>query len=464
MAQTSSLPPGFKAPAIWQLWRYSRAPLEFLEEGARRYGEAFLVRFSLYGNFIILSSPEAVRDVFRGDGQALHSGESNQFLIPTVGPNSVLVLDEEAHARQRRIQLPPLKGERMRSFFDAMQSTALESMRAWPVGQPFRVLEPMQRITLRVILQAVFGLPAGQERDEIERQIHQLLSKGRSRYSLLLLKVMPLRWLRQSGWGPFYRELKVLDESLYSLMRRCRQQAAENRGENILADLLAATAEDGRPLTDQEIRDALLTLLIAGHETTSIALSWALEQIIPRADVVERITEELSRTNGGSPLRAEHLPQLEYLDAAIRESLRIRTILPIVVRLTKRPFVAGGREYPAGVVLCPCNHLVHRRPDLYPEPEQFRPERFLERKYAGHEWFPFGGGNRTCLGMAFALYEMKVVLATLFSQVSLTRLPGMRSKPIRRGLSLAPDDGVTVVMKNRDERPACRSEHLVGKI
>jgi len=144
--------------------------------------------------------------------------------------------------------------------------------------------------------------------------------------------------------------------------------------------------------------------------------------------------------------RAEHLPQLEYSDATIRESLRLRTILPIVVRLTKRPFVAGSREYPPGVVLCPCSHLVHRRPDLYPEPDQFRPERFLERKYAGHEWFPFGGGNRTCLGMAFALYEMKVVLATLFSQASFSRLPGMRSKPIRRGLSLAPDDGVTVIM------------------
>jgi unspecific monooxygenase len=361
-----------------------------------------------------------------------------------------LVLDEEAHARQRRIQLPPLKGERMRSFFDAMLSATLESMRAWPIGQPFRVLEPMQRITLRVILQAVFGLPPGQERDEVESQVHTLLSQGRSRYSLLLLKVLPLRWLRQSGWGPFYRELKVLDGSLYSLMARFRRQPAESRGENILADLLAATPEDGHPLSDQEIRDALLTLLIAGHETTSIALSWALEQIIPRPDVVERITAELAHTTGGQLPRAEHLSQLEYLDAAIRESLRIRTILPIVVRLTKRPFIAGGREYPPGIVLCPCSHLIHRRPDLYPEPEKFRPERFLERKYAGHEWFPFGGGNRTCLGMAFALYEMKVVLATLFSQASFARLPGMQSNPIRRGLSLAPDDGVKVIMSKVD--------------
>jgi unspecific monooxygenase len=429
------------------LLRYTYSPLQFLEEGARRYGDSFVVRFSMYGKFIILASPEAVRDVFRGDGYALHSGESNQFLIPTVGPNSVLVLDEEAHARQRRIQLPPLKGERMRSFFDAMQSATLESIGSWPVGEPFRVLEPMQRITLRVILQAVFGMTAGVERDEIERKVHRLLAKGRSRYSLLLLKILPLQWLQKSRRAPFYREMASLDESLYARIAASRGQPAEARGENILADLIAATGEDGRRLGDQEIRDALLTLLLAGHETTSIALAWALEQIVPRADVLEKIRNELREVTGGDLPRAEHLPHLEYLDAAIRESLRVRTILPIVVRLTKRAFTAGGREYPPGVVLCPCSHLVHRRPDLYPDPEKFRPERFLERKYAGHEWFPFGGGNRMCLGMAFALYEMKVVLATLLSHVNLMRPPGGQSISIRRGLSLAPKDGVALIVK-----------------
>src|SRR5262249_52854197 len=189
-----------------------------------------------------------------------------------------------------------------------------------------------------------------------------------------------------------------------------------------------------------------LTLLLAGHETTSIALSWAIEQIVPRVDVLEKIRNELSDATGGELVRAEHLTHLEYLDATIRESLRVRTILPIVVRLTKRAFTAGGREYPPAVVLYPCSHLVHRRPDLYPEPEKFRPERFLERKYAGHEWFPFGGGNRTCLGMAFALYEMKVVLATLFTQVMFVRPSGSHSRPIRRGVSLAPDDGARLVV------------------
>ena len=194
----------------------------------------------------------------------------------------------------------------------------------------------------------------------------------------------------------------------------------------MLTDLLAATHADGQPLSDDEIRDAIMTILIAGHDTTSIALAWALEQIVPRDDVVERIIAELQQVTGGAPPRADQLHQLEYLDAVIHESMRVRTIVPFVVRLTKRQFTAGGREYPPGVLLCPNSHLTHRQPDLYPEPEKFRPERFLERKYAAHEWFPFGGGNRMCVGMAFAMYEMKVVLGTLFATVQLAR-PAVRA-------------------------------------
>jgi unspecific monooxygenase len=390
-----------------------------------------------------------VRDVFRGDPHVLHSGEGNEWMSGTVGPNSVLVLDEEPHARQRRILLPPLKGERMRSFFDAMQAATLEVMRAWPIGRPIRMVEPMQQITLRVILQAVLGLTPGPLLADLEGKVERMLAVGRSRYGLALLPLVPQRLLRNSRWAPYYRQMRALDETLFALLADRRRAPAATRGENVLADLLAASHEGGAPLSDQEIRDAVVTLLLAGHDTTSLALAWALEQIVPREDVVKNITDELRGVTGGGPPRADQLSELEYLDAAIRESLRARTILAFVVRKTKQPFVAGGREYPPGVLLSPCNHLVHRRADLYPEPEVFRPERFLERKYAGHEWFPFGGGNRTCLGMAFALYEMKVVLATLFSQVRLTRPPGSHSAPVRRGVSLAPNDGARVMVTGR---------------
>ena len=267
------------------------------------------------------------------------------------------------------------------------------------------------------------------------------------------MKILPIELLQRTRWLPFYRRMHDLDEALFALIENRRHAPAADRGESVLADLLAASHEDGTPLSDQEIRDALVTLIFAGHDTTSVALAWALEQIVPRADVVERITDEFERTTGGGPPRADQLNRLEYLDAAIRESLRVRTIMPFVVRLTKAAFTAGGREYPPGVVLCPCNHLVHRREDLYPEPERFRPERFLERHYAAHEWFPFGGGGRMCLGMAFALYEMKVVLSTLFATVRLARPPGSRSAPVRRGIALAPDDDTQLTVVGRRAEP-----------
>ena len=443
------LPPGPESPSWWQLIRYSHSPLPFLEECARRYGDPFTIRLAGYSTFVMLADPEAVKDVFRGDPHAMHSGEGNEFLTASVGRNSVLVLDEEPHARQRRVLLPPLKGERMRSFFEAMQAATVDAVRAWPLGRPLAMLEPMQRITLRVMLQVVLGLEGDARLEDFAGKVRRVLELGRGRYGLILLKVLPIGLLQRSRWMSFFRRMHDLDEALFDFIEKRRRQPAADRGENVVADLLAASHDGGEPLSNQEIRDALVTLIFAGHDTTSVALAWALEQIVPRADVVERIADELQRTTGGGPPRADQLVKLEYLDAAIRESLRIRTSLPFVVRLTKRAFVAGGREYPPGVVLCPCSHLVHRREDLYPEPERFRPERFIERRFAANEWFPFGGGNRVCLGMAFALYEMKVVLGTMFSQVRISRPTGSRSAVVRRGIVLAPDDGARMMLTER---------------
>lgn len=444
-----TLPPGPRISAVWQLLRYTPAPLTFLGQCARRYGTPFTMRLAGYGTLVMLTDGEAIKDVFRGDPHALHSGEGNEFLSLSVGRTSVLVLDEEPHARQRRVQQPPLKGDRMRAFFGAMQAATLEAINSWPVGRPMAMVPPMRRITLRVILQAVLGLPPGPELERLEGLVERILAAGRMRYGLALVPLVPRRLVQNSRWVPFFRQLRDFDQAIFPFLGRRRQTSPGERGGNVLADLLGSAHDDGTPLSDQELRDAVLTLLAAGHDTTSLALAWALEQIVPRPDVVGAITHELREVTGGGLPRAEHLEQLSYLDAAIRESMRVRTILPFVVRKTTAPFTAGGREYPAGVLLCPCNHLVHRRADLYPEPAKFRPERFLERRYAGHEWFPFGGGNRVCLGMAFALYEMKVVLSTIFTQVRLERPPGSRSSPIRQGISLGPDDGAQMIVTSR---------------
>lgn len=444
-----SLPAGPPGPPAWNLVRYSHMPLPFLERCAARFGDPFTVRFAGYGSFVMLSSPDAVRDCFRADPAALHSGEENAFLAAVVGDTSVLVLDGAAHARQRRILLPPLKGERMRAFFDAIRVATVAEADSWPVGRPVRMVEAMQRITLRVIAQAVLGLPPGPESADFEHKVGRMLALARGRYTLIWVKLIPTRLLNGSRLIPYFRQLRELDELIYALIaRRRREPSAES---SVLAHLLAATHDDGSPMSDREVRDAVVTMLTAGHDTTALALAWALERIVPRADVTERLCAEFQGAAGPSSegLRPEHLDDLKYLDAAIRESMRVRTVLPFVVRVTKRPFVAGGREYPAGVVLCPCNHLVHRRPDLYPDPAAFRPERFLERRFAGHEYFPFGGGHRACLGMAFAMYEMRVVLATLLGRVRLSRPKGAISNPVRRGIALAPDDGAVITVSGR---------------
>jgi cytochrome P450 len=418
--------------------------LRFLEEQHRRHGDVFTLNIGGYGRFVMLSDPDTVRDVFRGDPDVLHSGEANDILRPTVGSYSVLLLDGPAHMRQRRVLVPPLKGECMREFFDAMRSETIETVRAWPVGRQFSALPAMRRITLRVILRTGLGLAAGPELDLFEQKVEHLLSQGRQRHALVLMKMVPIHRMTNSRIFPVFRQLNALNDSLYALIaaRRRGESAAVNA--NVLDDLLAATHEDGTPLDDQEVRDAIFTILIAGHETTALALAWALAEILDRPLIVSKIADELRQVTGGGPPEASQLTSLEYLDAAIRESLRIRPVAPFVVRLTKHPFAAGGWEFPAGVVLCPCSYLVHRREDLYPEPDRFRPERFLQRKFAPNEWFPFGGGNRICLGMPFALYEMKVLLATLFGQVCLIRPVGARSRGRRYGIVLGPDDGARV--------------------
>src|SRR5947209_282241 len=380
-----ALPPGPSSPAWWQLVRFAGDPLGLLDECHRRYGDAFTLNVAGNGQFVMLSDPEAVREVYRGDPEVLHSGEANQLFTATVGRNSVLVLDGAPHARQRRVLVPPLKGERMRVFFDAMRLETLEAVRAWPVGAPFAALPAMRRITLRVILRTAMGLAPGPEMDRFERKMEAFLSNGRQRHALVLMTIVPIHRLTGSRWVPLFRQLSDLDDDLFAFITARRRGERPPGGENVLDDLLAATHEDGSPLDDREVRDALITILIAGHDTTALALSWALAELAGHPGVVDRLADELARVTGGGPPEAGHLPALEYLDGAVRESLRLRPVAPFVVRKTVRPFVAGGRQYPAGVVLCPCSYLVHRRVELYPEPDRFRPARFLERKFGPHE-------------------------------------------------------------------------------
>ncbi len=265
------LPPGPRSPVWWQIYRFAGDPLGLLDECQRHYGDAFTLNVGGPGPFVMLSDPEAVRDVFRGDPAVLHSGEANTVFTATVGRNSVLVLDEAPHARQRRVLVPPLKGERMRAFFDAMRLETLEEVRAWPRDAPFPALPTMRRITLRVILRTGLGLAPGPEMDRYEHKMERFLSHGRQRYALLLIRFIPIERLSGSRWIPLFRQLRDLDEDLFALIAARRRGERPASGPNVLDDLLAATHDDGSPLDDREVRDAIITILIAGHETTALA-------------------------------------------------------------------------------------------------------------------------------------------------------------------------------------------------
>src|SRR3954465_5944181 len=257
MSQTATafaLPPGPGTPAWRQLLRFAGDPLGLLDECHARHGDAFTLNIAGNGRFVMLSDPEAVREVFRGDPDVLHSGEANEIFSATVGRYSVLVLDGAPPARQRRVLVPPLKGERMRAFFDAMRLETIEAVRAWPVGKPFPTLPTMRRVTLRVILRTGLGLGPGPEMDRFEHKMERFLSNGRQRYALVLMTVVPIRWLSGSRWVPLFRQLSDLDDDLFALIAARRRGDSRPSGENVLDDLLAATHEDGSPLDDQEVR------------------------------------------------------------------------------------------------------------------------------------------------------------------------------------------------------------------
>ncbi|HEY6565324.1 MAG TPA: cytochrome P450, partial [Pirellulaceae bacterium] len=318
-ASISTLPPGPSSSAWWQLVRFAGDPLGLLDECHRRYGNTFTLRIAGNGVFVMLSDPTAVREVFQGNPDVLHSGEANSLFTATVGRHSVLVLDGAPHMRQRRVLVPPLKGDRMREFFDAMRLETLEAVRAWPTRTAFPTLPAMRRVTLRVILRTGLGLAPGPELDRFERKMETFLSNGRQRYALVLMTIVPIDRLTGSRWVPLFRQLSDLDDDVFAFIAARRRGEHTVAGLNVLDDLLDAKHEDGTPLGDREVRDALITILIAGHDTTALALSWALTEIAQHPEVVDRLCDELARVTGGGPPEAEHIPALDYLDSVIRE-------------------------------------------------------------------------------------------------------------------------------------------------
>jgi cytochrome P450 len=441
-----ALPPGLPLPTAAQTLLWARRPIELLEWCQKRYGDMFTMRLPL-GTIVLVSKPEWIRKIFTGDSEELRAGEVNAVIGPVVGANSVLTLDGAQHLRHRKMMLPPFHGERMRVYASTMQQITARAVDGWREHESFRLHTHAQSITLDVILRTVFGIDEVDQLEELRDELKRLLDLGGSPVSTLLF-IQGLQ--KDLGFlTPYHRfvtHLRRSNDLIYRQIARRRAQALAGgpKRNDVLALMLEARDDQGRPLRDVELRDELVTLLLAGHETTASALCWAFERVLATPRVQARLCEELRAVIGTGPLSPEHLPRLEYLEATIIEALRLRPILPMVGRKLRAPFALGSFELPAGVVVAPSIYLTHRRPDIYPEPDEFRPERFIGVRPDPYAWLPFGGGIRRCLGMAFALYEMKVVMATILSRVELELAQPAPARVVRRSITFTPQHGTLV--------------------
>ncbi len=432
-----TLPPGPQAPAALQTARLVARPIPFFEHCRRRYGETFTARVLRMGELVFISDPPSLKSLFAADRENTIAPGRNVVLAPILGSRSLLLLEGEEHLRRRKLMLPPFHGERMRAYEGVMEEATDREIASWPLGKPFPLHPSMQRITLEVILRAVFGVEDDARRQDLGANLVGILATTRSPRAI----GMTVNRLRRL---PAYRRVAQMlvdtDEILLAEIADRRADPDLERREDILSLLVAARFEDGSAMSDAELRDQLMTLLMAGHETTATALAWAFDLLFHAPQKLDRLREEVAE--GGH----------EYLDAVIEEALRLRPVVPFVGRKLHGAAELGGCALPDGTVVMPAIYLTHTREDVYADPYAFEPERFLNGGPETYSWIPFGGGTRRCIGAAFAQLEMRVVLATVLSQAEL-RPASDRPEPIvRRNVTLSPRNGTPAILVSR--RPA----------
>ena len=432
-AATRGLPPGPRMSRALQTAIWSRQAQWMLEQSRARFGDMFTLTIANEGTWVMLADPELVKQVFTGDPKVFHAGEGNAILRPILGDNSVLVLDEKPHIGQRRLLLPPFHGERMQGYGETMAEIAIREIESWPTGVPYKLRPRMQAITLEIILETVFGVHDRERLDPLRAALRDFLDLTTDPKVLLPVVLIGPERIRRIP--AFRRRIDRVDELIYAEIaeRRLAEDLAER--DDILSVLLGACHEDGSPMRDIEIRDELLTLLVAGHETTATALSWAMERLTRHPEKLERLRAEVL-AGGEEP----------YLTATIQETLRLRPVLVAVIRKLTEPVELGGYELPAGVSATPCIHLIHRHPEIYPEPDRFLPERFLDNPPGTYTWIPFGGGVRRCLGAAFAQFEMAVVLKELVKRHRIAPANPKSERPFRRAITETPRHDAEVVL------------------
>ena len=433
------VPPGPRMPAPLQLFGFFARPRSFMEQCHKRYGDVFTLHMPFSEPMVFLADPDLVKAVWSQDKvNGLPPGR-RITLQPVLGPRSVLIQEGAEHLRRRRLLLPPFHGERMRRYSDLIDEITLREIERWPLDQPFALMPRMSAITCEVILRAVFGTHAGPREDALRRAIEDVLVRTtRSTTQLAILFAEALGQPRT----PFHRAVRRMDQLLYAEIRD--RQAANDLDErdDILSMLIQARDEDGSPIDEAELRDQLVTLLLAGHETTATSLAWAFDALFRNPGV--RATLEASLAEGD-----------EYLDAVVEETLRIRPTVHDVGRKLGAPIeTKDGRTLPAGTDVFASIILLHRRADLFPEPDAFRPERYLgSDRPSTYAWIPFGGGIRRCLGAAFAQMEMRRVLRVILEHTDLQPASDHAEPMERRPVTVVPRHGTPAVLRARQITP-----------
>jgi cytochrome P450 len=437
------LPPGLRIPKVAATLMWMRDPFGLMDRCAKRFGEPYTMGLVGFPPIVVTYTPETVKEIFADDGETFAAGKFNQSLAALLGDRSVLMLDGAEHLRHRRLLLPPFHGERMKAYGDVMLEAADATIDAWSQGDVFALHPHMQDITLRVIIRTVFGFDEGPRFDEMTRRMKRILELGA--WSPLLIPAMRVDLGPHSPWGKFKRAVAFGDELLLEAIAERRSTGA--RGNDVLSLLLDARDDNGQPMNDAELRDELTTLLVAGHETSATALAWAVRWTLGTPGLAYRLRTEIAdavRADGTKRLTAARANELPLVDAICREALRLNPVVPLVGRILERPARVAGHDLPAGTPVICSIYLAQRRPEVYPDPTRFDPSRFQGKKLTPSEFFPFGGGMRRCIGMSFALYEMRIVLARIFERAQLSLASVRPIRPERRSITLMPSQGLLV--------------------
>ncbi|HLO86612.1 MAG TPA: cytochrome P450 [Nostocaceae cyanobacterium] len=446
------LPDGPKTLTFIQRIQWVFNPLQLLETSASQYGEIFTLNILKNQPMVILSAPQAIQEIFTASLEQIDSKGSGVILKPLLGDNSVILLGGTPHQRQRKLLTPPFHGDRMKAYGQIIADTTQQIISNWQFGQAFSVRQSMQEISLRVILQAVFGVSAGETFTKLNKLLCSILdlTGSPSRALVSFFSALQIDLGAWSPWGKFLRQREQIDQIIYTVIEERRNHPDASRND-ILSLMMNARDENGEAMTNVELRDELMTLLVAGHETTASALTWALYWIHRLPNIREKLLAELDSLEKNADFN--DVVRLPYLTAVCQETLRIYPVIPLTIpRIVKSPLEIRGYKLEPGTMLAGCIYLTHHREDLYAQPKQFKPERFLERQYSAYEFLPFGGGNRRCIGLAFAMYEMKIVLATILSNLDLALADQREVKPIRRGITLAPSGGNWLVATGKREK------------